>query len=306
MLNPTGRTPDGLIIVPCVICDSRDTRPRYRKFDLAIVECAACGLVFANPRLPQEEIVKRYSADYFWHEYLPSVGAPGGVADLDFFDRRFAPWVQMLNAAVGRPGRLFEIGTGAGLLLKTFERAGWQVAGLELNRDAAEFARDRLQLAVTSSTAETLDHSDGQFDAVAMLDVIEHLGDPLDIVTRARRLLRAGGVLVVQTPNYQALTRHALGSPWAVLSPAEHLYYFTEATLTRLLAAAGFEAITFEWRFAGYGPLEAMNPRYTHAPGALRARAYEGAIRLLGTRLLAWVQALYHEATEDMKITEIV
>ena len=79
--------------------------------------------------------------------------------------------------------------------------------------------------------------------------------------------------------------------PWAVLSPAEHLYYFTESTLTRLLRAAGFDDVRFEWHFAGYGPLEAMNPHYTNAPGALRARLYEGMIRLGGGHLLAWVQA---------------
>ena len=70
------------------------------------------------------------------------------------------------------------------------------------------------------------------------------------------------------TPNFNALSRYALGVGWAVLNPFEHMYYFTGRTLAALLASCGYSAIRRIRRFAPGGAIESMNYRYTHAPEA--------------------------------------
>ena len=284
---------DRLTPVPCALCRGTETTLVCEKFGLPIARCTTCGLVRATPRCAPERIAARYSAEYFWGEYLPSLGVVNGQVDERFIDERYAPWVQLVASAVGPAGRLLEIGSGAGLFAKAFARAGWTVTGVEINPEGAQFARERLGVDVRSQYAEDLDVAPGTMDVVAMMDVIEHVPDPAATVATARRFLRPGGALLIQTPNLDALSRHTLGTPWAVLSTAEHLYYFTEGTLTALLTGAGFTSVTFEWTFAGFGPAETMNARYTHAPAALRARAYAAAVRVGGAALLRWVRSAH-------------
>ena len=105
-----------------------------------------------------------------------------------------------------------------------------------------------------------------------------------------RHALRPGGVLVVGTPNFDALSRRMLGRDWAVLSPLEHLYYFTETTLTRMLTSAGFTGVRSERRYPGWHAAETMNYRYTHAPSHWRARAYGTLVRSAGPLVFPLVQ----------------
>jgi hypothetical protein len=75
-----------------------------------------------------------------------------------------------------------------------------------------------------------------------------------------------------------------------VLSPLEHVYYFTEDSLRRLLEAVGFSKVEFVRRHAGWGPQETMNFRYTHQPDGRRARATEALVRVGGMPLARLVQ----------------
>jgi 2-polyprenyl-3-methyl-5-hydroxy-6-metoxy-1,4-benzoquinol methylase len=283
--------PEELMAVSCAHCGETRARRRWVKFDLPIAECLTCGLVRATPRCSASRIAARYSADYFWNEYLPSLGVVNGQVDYDFIDGRYAPWIALAEQHVAPRGRLLEIGTGAGLFAKAFARAGWSVVGVEVNAEGAQFARDRLGLDVRQQYAEDVDLPNGSQDVVAIMDVIEHVSDPAATVATALRFLRPGGVLLIQTPNLDAFSRTALGEPWAVLSPAEHLYYFTERTLAALVTKAGFRSVTFEWQFPGFGPTETMNARYTHAPDAVRAKAYGALVKFAGPTLLRWVRA---------------
>lgn len=264
---------DNATIVPCALCGATDTRRLYTKFGWGIERCRRCGLVYANPRAPESAILARYSADYFWNEYLPAAGAPGGKVDLEWLDRRHAPMLALIREHAPHGRRLLEVGTGAGLFLKAASRAGWEASGLELSGEGAAFARDRLGLDVRQERAEAMSFGAGAFDVAVMFDVIEHLFDPRAVLEATRRALKPGGILVVSTPNFNALSRFVLGVDWAVLSPLEHTHYYTERTLAAILKACGFGPMRSIRRFAGWGPIETMNYRYTHAPDGVRARA---------------------------------
>src|SRR3954465_11679291 len=133
-----------------------DTRRVYTKWGWGIERCRKCGLVYANPRAPEAAILARYSKEYFWNEYLPAAGAPGGHVDFAWLDLRYAALLDLIarHAPAGR--RRLEIGTGAGLFLKAASRAGWEVSGLELSAEGAAFARDRLGLDIRQERAEQM------------------------------------------------------------------------------------------------------------------------------------------------------
>lgn len=275
----------------CPVCDGTRSLPKYHKFDLPLVECATCGLVFANPRLTAEEIWQRYSPNYFWQEYLPALGVSNGEFDLAYFDSRHAAMLRLIARHRPVRGRLLEVGTGAGFFLKAAERAGWTVGGIEISSEGVAFATARLGLEIRRESAEELSYPDTSFDVAVMFDVIEHLLDPAAALTQVKRVLRPGGLLVVSTPNLHALTRFALGSEWAVLSPAEHLYNFSEATLGILLRRAGFRNVAFQRQYEGLGVDETMNPRYSHAPSSVRNRIYSALVARFGRFTYRQVQA---------------
>jgi 2-polyprenyl-3-methyl-5-hydroxy-6-metoxy-1,4-benzoquinol methylase len=275
--------------VACAICGGTASRHLYEKSGYGIAACSRCGLTYAQPRAPHEKILARYSRDYFWNEYLPSLGAAEGKYDLAQFDLRHAALLQMMAArAPGR--RLLEVGCGAGFFLKAAERAGWNVEGIELSEEASRFAVERLQLPIRREPAESSSIAAGSFDAAAMFDVIEHLFDPRAVLTAIARALTPGGLLAISTPNYDSLSRYLLGVDWAVLSPLEHVYYFTEDSLRRQLEATGFRDVEFIRQHVMWGPQETINFRYTHAPNGLRARATEVMVRAGGMRLARALQ----------------
>jgi|SRR5579859_1923390 len=266
----------------CAICGSAETKPIFEKFGFPIARCRKCGLVYANPRMPTAAILARYSSGYFWNEYLPAYGVRDGAFDLKHFDHRYQSMLALILAQAGAPGRMLEIGIGAGFFLKAAQRAGWQVQGIEISDEAASFAHGRLGLDVVKMPAEQLGFASDRFDVVVMLEVVEHLFEPRRVLEDVYRVLRPGGILILSTPNFDALSRFALGSSWAVLSPGEHLYYFTRRTLRAILHSAGFQGVQFHHSLAGWGVFEAMYPNHTHAPTALRTWLYQSFVDSFG------------------------
>jgi 2-polyprenyl-3-methyl-5-hydroxy-6-metoxy-1,4-benzoquinol methylase len=269
--------------IPCAICDSLEARPVYRKFDLTVSRCARCGLVLATPRATRDEIWGRYSPGYFWDEYLPAHGVVDGRFDLARFDAVHAPMLELI-AHDAAPGRMLEVGTGAGFFMKAAERAGWNVAGIEVSQEAVVFARERLGLDVRQGSAEELRYPDGSFDLAVLFEVIEHLLDPLRALQSVRSAVKPGGRVLLSTPNFGALSRRILGRQWAVISPAEHLYYFTETSLARLLARAGFTDVRFERQYRGFDLQGTVNVGCTHEPDSRRARFLRGVVEYCGAR----------------------
>lgn len=277
--------------VPCELCGSQSTSQLFLKFGAPIAQCNHCGLIFANPRLSKAEIMRRYSPEYFWQEYLPSLGVHDGQFSLDYFDSRHATMLRLIAEQIAPPGKMLEIGTGAGFFLKAAQRAGWDVDGIEVSATAAEFANSRLNLRVNHQEAEELSYPEKSFDVVVMFEVIEHLFWPSRVLDSIHQVLRPGGLLVISTPNYNALSHRALGLSWAVLSPAEHLYYFTEQTLQQMLVRSSFCHTQVMRKFPGFGVFETMNPNYTHAPGSPRKAIYNILVNTIGRSMFRYIQA---------------
>jgi len=123
-----------------------------------------------------------------------------------------------------------------------------------------------------------------------MFDVIEHLFDPRAVLAAIARALAPGGLMVISTPNFDSASRFALGADWAVLSPLEHVYYFTEDSLRRILHGAGFGDVQYVRRHLMWGPQETINFRYTHEPQGWRARGTELVVRAGGSTLAHMLQ----------------
>ena len=111
-------------------------------------------------------------------------------------------------------GRLLEIGCGAGYYLSQMKLLGWSVCGIEIDPVAAGVAAKIAGGNVHVGTIEDAPFEPGSFDAVVSHHVIEHVYNPKSFIATAGRLLAQGGVIAVQTPNFQSLGHKLFGVDW--------------------------------------------------------------------------------------------
>lgn len=222
----------------CIACGA--TAPRrlaWRKNGCDILVCPSCGLGAAaasafDPKAYYTESYFDGSAPDGYADYVGSEAVlRAEFADIVAGLRRFAP-----------AGRLLEIGAAYGFFLME-ARAHFDVVGVEMAAAAAEFARGR-GLDVRTGPATSAGLADiGPVDAVVMLDVIEHLEDPLAVLTLAAEKLRPGGVLLVTTGDFGSLFAKITGRHWRLMTPPQHLWYFTVCALTKLAGKVGLSPI---------------------------------------------------------------
>ena len=229
-----------------------------------ILACARCGMVSSQPTLATEEILERYSE----------------VVDEDYFSeeearRELFNWVlDVMRGYVVRGDRLLEVGSNVGLFLDTARTRGWHARGIEPSKWAVQVGRERFQVELEQQVLEQLDLPPASADAVVLLDVLEHLQDPLDALKRLRPLVDDEGVLILSTVNFAGLHARLRGENWPWLI-RPHLHYFTPPTLRALLRNAGFRVV--EW---------SLVPRSFHLSYlANRARSNLGVLGEASARL---------------------
>jgi SAM-dependent methyltransferase len=242
---------------PDLFCgaDSRQ-QLRYEVDGMRIVQCERCGLAFVSPRLKREvQFDEVYVEGY--REAPPKPGWWNAVRRakrraLQPFrgrsrhDRQVLFVARSLRRVYGQiPAELslLEVGSWTGNFIAEALRRfpGWKLIGVEPSEYAARVAHEERRFDVRHGWLEELDLPAESFDVVHLWHVLEHLPDPLQTIRAARACLKPGGLITLRTPNYNAAHRHWHGSRWKGWWPREHLYYFTHATLERLLRETGLE-----------------------------------------------------------------
>lgn len=231
--------------VPCNLCGStelvRVRNVRAQQYGegarFSIVRCRACDLVYVSPRPTRAAIGAFYPQQYQAEmRRLLQAGMANPVIRAAFRmvrRRRTPPFVP--------DGHLLEIGCAGGVYLAGMRELGWNVQGVEIDSVAAEFARDEYGLCVQTGDAQLVlpQFPDGSFDVVTMWHVLEHFHDPIAILTEVQRILKPGGMLMLELPNYASPLAALLGEFWFPLEIPRHLYHFTPWTLQAMLAKVG-------------------------------------------------------------------
>lgn len=176
-------------------------------------------------------------------------GGPAREAELAWMGATLYADVEQAVRIDGVAGRLLDVGCGTGDFLSHAASAGWSVRGIEPSRLASERARAR-GLDVFGGTLEAAcgSHDGHGYDAVTMLNVLEHVPDPVTYVRQCRSFLRPGGSLAIVVPNdftlLQEAARAAIGTDrrWWIAAP-DHINYFDFDSLEALMRGEGFEVV---------------------------------------------------------------
>ncbi len=182
-----------------------------------------------------------------WRETIWAAVPPGARPE------RFEQRRTFLLANIGGGDRVLDLGCGDGTFAAELAAAGAQVTAADVAEEALRRARERVRGATFAQLAEgaRLPFTEDAFDVVWAGETLEHVADVSGLLADVRRVLRWGGTLLVTTPNQPrlVLALEALrGGPLERrLDPrADHLRFFTTATLRAVLADAGFKQVEIE------------------------------------------------------------
>ncbi len=237
----------------CPACGSNNARraPTIREYEFD--RCRNCASLFCHNSDSATHSAKLYSAESYFQnpEFdFPELGGYHGyrayVNDQDDIEAKFDHILANIEA-FHSPGRLLDVGAGPGFLVSAAGRRGWDAVGVDLNKWAANYASER-GFDVRPVAFRDAGFDAGSFAAVTMMDLLEHVSDPEELVAEAARVIHPTGVLSILTPDAASPVSRILGRRWPELQRApEHLTLFSVRGLAALLDQHGFDVVGWHW-----------------------------------------------------------
>ena len=228
-----------------------------------IHRCANCTHQFVHPQITPEQQAAMYDA-YFSASGDWVCGLFGGASYQDATEALVREASQILRLIPTRTGRLLDIGCAGGVFLSKARKAGFVVQGVELNPGQAESARSTYGLEVLNARIEDAPRELGPFDVVTLLDVLEHVPQPLAAIRRVSGWMDEGGYLLIRGPLSNSRLAHLKEAVRRIVAPVKRLpgypldaNMFNRRSLTTMLAAAGFTT-TNVWELDGFANLLAV------------------------------------------------
>jgi SAM-dependent methyltransferase len=232
---------------PCPACGRvTDHWHRFTINGCDILQCRDCGLGRTD-RVAGFDPASYYTADYFCG------GRADGYSDYrgaePVLRREFARSVKFIRRI--RPhGKLLELGCAYGFFLAEAARF-FEVTGIELAQDAVDHAR-RTGLNVLRGAADEENlRQIGRVDVIVLFDVIEHLPEPHKTLALCRQHLNPNGIIVITTGDFGSLVAKVTGARWRLMTPPQHLWFFTQESMRRMSAGSGLavEHLDHPWKF---------------------------------------------------------
>lgn len=227
----------------CIICKSVQQKIfSYKKF--TYYKCIVCKLVSTYP-LPTNQIIKKHYTKQFRkgnYKLLKDFSAQYNIIYLDFIER-LEKELQKNNKLLNNI-KVLDIGCFTGNFLILMNKKGADVYGIELQKKAVELANKKLPGKIYEIDVMEGKFPPHKYDVITLLGVIEHVKDPLLLIDKSSKLLRKGGLLMIQTPNSSSFLAHTLKKFWPPYTPIEHIHIFGTESIKTALKKTGFEIIS--------------------------------------------------------------
>lgn len=212
---------------PCPVCNHPETSFTSSYNDYTLLRCSGCDLIFSTPfKNPGSEFYENFYNDLDLHN-----PARFGVNPS-----------QALFLKRNKLGRLLDVACGMGVFLAAAKKDGFDVTGVDFDKVSLDICRDYFRLEkiydydINGEEIKTL----GQFDYVTLIDVLEHVDNPIEILKSCSISLKEDGILMISVPNYNRKPNFIFESGD---NPPHHLTKWTEKSLRNILEQSGFEVV---------------------------------------------------------------
>lgn len=215
----------------CGILASLNIQTNERSF---VYECKSCHHNFLSPVLSDKMMLKYYNkinSEYF---------------NKDFKHYRIEEDRVIFNKIykLKKHGNVLEIGCGSGYFLKLFKDKGFDCKGVEPSPKAAEFAREQLGLDVINGFLEKNTFADNEkYDIILLMDVIEHIYTPNELLSILTKLLAVDGLVVILTGNVNSANAKLWKEKWFYFYSWEHISFFNRQSISKLLNSHGYKKL---------------------------------------------------------------
>ncbi|HET6145810.1 MAG TPA: class I SAM-dependent methyltransferase [Candidatus Acidoferrales bacterium] len=271
----------------CLLCESEKSSIVWEREDFQVARCDGCKVLFALNAPSQDDLNTLYDKGKL-------TGAP--LRDIGREDGPPPAWKQNEQVSILKSlerfgmsgGSLLDVGAFSGMFLQNAKQYGFQVIGIEPIGEAYFHLTDVLGLQVVHGDLHSTRFPSDYFTVVSLLDVIEHVVDPVAELREVLRILKPGGFVVMTTPNIAGLIqtivggkRKIFGQPWCPIDDIPwHLWGFTPRTFSLCMEKAGFHVKT----------VDSLEP----SPLSTNANAGFTAWKKLALRITAEASKLLH------------
>ncbi len=203
-----------------------------------VVRCKECGFTYVSSR-NEEQMIDEVAGRVIRPE-IPE----DRIKEAEYRKANFLIRLKQLEKYIGdRKGKLLDVGCSEGTFLYEAEKMGWEVFGIEPEYGTSNYAVEKYKLNVLTATLQEAGFEDDYFDVVTFYHSLEHIPDPKAALLEAKRILKPGGLLVIEVPNIECMSYKILRSRWRSFMVYSHYFFFSPETLKRILTQADFEVL---------------------------------------------------------------
>jgi SAM-dependent methyltransferase len=229
-------------VTSCPLCGSAHIGRLYLidRFEpgFTVDRCQSCGFIFMNPRFNDSAIAGMYDKNYY-----------SGGAGYSYYDEResekYSRYVWDRRCEVIHRyipgGNILDVGSSFGGFLKAASKY-YTPCGIELSSYAGGYSISSIGRTIHIGTLKNHPFPGSYFSVITMIELLEHLPDPVFAISECYRLLAEGGLLLIQTANMAGLQARMQGERYGYYLPG-HCSYFTKKNLIDALTACGFRKI---------------------------------------------------------------
>jgi len=242
--------------VSCPTCggDARKELIHKRDDGVGFYKCLQCSIEYASPRLIETELLSLYEGDD-WKD----------LAKYD--DWTYENWknnkefhfylvqenINLVKKFLNKGSSILDVGCDIGLTVKSLEENGYYSEGVEISSVGARIAKEKTGITVHNMQLENY-QSDIKFDGVLLLDVLEHLYDPIKVLTECGDHMKQGGYIFIHVPHHGGIStkfkrflhKRGLKKGYKHFGFPAHIYAFDRKSLQAILTKSGFETVHYE------------------------------------------------------------
>jgi ubiquinone/menaquinone biosynthesis C-methylase UbiE len=224
----------------CPLCGSKSYKNYWATPQYKLSRCLRCGMVW-DPSPPQK-LETIYTEEYFINDN-PKGGYANYFEGMAINRMTFYERIKRINKKVSRKEKMLDVGSALGDSLEEAKKLGWKkLSGVELSQYALNKSRKK-GIDINLGTLNDVKFPSDYFDVVTVQDVIEHIKYPVKEINEIYRILKPGGFVFLVTPDIDGLWAKLLKDKWYHYKPKEHIMYFSQKTIRKLLKNAEFKNV---------------------------------------------------------------